>query len=62
MRRHGQNRGGSLYLSVIAVSYLLTGISQMYLCILKNSGRAAKSSMISATNKKYRWVKDLTVS
>ena len=50
MRRHGQNRGGSLYLSVIAVSYLLTGISQMYLCILKNSGRAAKSSMISATS------------
>lgn len=35
-------RGGSLYLRVIAVSYLLTGISQMYLCILKNSGRAAK--------------------
>lgn len=25
-------RGGSLYLRVIAVSYLLTGISQMYLC------------------------------
>jgi len=43
-------RGGSLYLRVIAVSYLLTGISQMYLCILKNSGRAAKSSMISATS------------
>ena len=43
-------RGGSLYLRVIAVSYLLTGSSQMYLCILKNSGRAAKSSMISATS------------
>lgn len=43
-------RGGSLYLRVIAVCYLLTGISQMYLCILKNSGRAAKSSMISATS------------
>lgn len=43
-------RGGSLYLRVIAVSYLLTGISQMYLCILKNSGRAAKSSMNSVTS------------
>ena len=43
-------RGGSVYLRVIAVSYLLTGISQMYLCILKNSGRAGKSSMISATS------------
>ena len=42
--------GGSVYLRVIAVSYLLTGISQMYLCILKNSGRAGKSSMISATS------------
>ena len=42
--------GGYLYLRVIAVSYLLTGISQMYLCILKNSDRAAKSSMISATS------------
>lgn len=46
----GLDQGGSLYLRVIAVSYLLTGISQMYLCILKNSGRAAKSSMISATS------------
>lgn len=42
--------GGARYLRVIAVSYLLTGVSQMYLCILKNSGRAARSSLISATS------------
>lgn len=36
-------RGGSLYLRVIAVSYLLTGISQMYLCILKTVAERQKA-------------------
>lgn len=37
-------RGGSLYLRVIAVSYLLTGISQMYLCILKTAAERQKAA------------------
>ncbi len=40
--------GGAEYLRLVAPSYLLTGISQIYLCILKNSGRAKKSSLISS--------------
>lgn len=38
---------GAVYLRTVALSYLLTGISQVYLCILKNSGKAAKSSIIT---------------
>lgn len=41
---------GAIYLRVVSVSYLLTGISQIYLCILKNSGKAAKSTIISSTS------------
>ncbi len=40
--------GGSEYLRLVAPSYLFTGISQIYLCILKNSGRARTASVISA--------------
>lgn len=40
---------GALYLRVVSVAFLLTGISQIYLCMLKNSGKAAKSSLISST-------------
>ncbi len=40
--------GGSKYLRLVAPSYLLSGISQIYLCILKNSDRAKKSSIISS--------------
>ncbi len=40
--------GGAEYLRLVAPSYLLTGISQIYLCILKNSGRAKKASIISS--------------
>ncbi|MDO4608623.1 MAG: MATE family efflux transporter [Clostridia bacterium] len=40
--------GGAEYLRLVAPSYLLTGISQIYLCTLKNSGRAKKSSIISS--------------
>ncbi len=41
-------RGGAEYLRLVAPSYLLTGISQIYLCTLKNSGRAKKASLISS--------------
>lgn len=41
---------GARYLRVVAVSYLLTGISQMNLCVLKNCGKAAKASLISSVS------------
>ncbi len=41
-------KGGSEYLRLVAPSYLLTGISQIYLCTLKNSSRAKKASLISS--------------
>ncbi len=40
--------GGAEYLRLVAPSYLLTGISQIYLCTLKNSGRAKNASLISS--------------
>jgi putative MATE family efflux protein len=39
---------GSSYLRIVGVSYLLSGISQIYLCALKNSGRAFRSMIISS--------------
>lgn len=42
--------GGSVYLRVVAVSYLFTGISQIYLCILKNTGYAMKSMVIGSSS------------
>lgn len=41
--------GGVVYLQASSVSYLLCGISQIYLCIMKNSGHAVKSTVISST-------------
>lgn len=41
-------QGGAVYLRVVAASYLLTGISQIYLCLLKNTGHAIKSTVISS--------------
>ncbi len=41
-------RGGAEYLRLVAPSYLFTGIAQIYLCALKNSGRAKKASIISS--------------
>lgn len=41
---------GAVYLRAVSVSYFLTGISQIYLCILKNSGKAGRSSVISSTS------------
>ncbi len=40
--------GGTTYLRTVSLSFLLTGISQVYLCILKNTGKAAKASVISS--------------
>lgn len=42
--------GGAYYLRTVSLSFLLTGISQIYLCILKNSGRAARASLISSVS------------
>lgn len=39
---------GGEYLQAVSLSYLFCGISQVYLCIMKNSGRTAKSSLISS--------------
>ena len=40
---------GTDYLRIVSVTYLMCGISQIYLCIMKNSGFAAKSMVISST-------------
>lgn len=40
--------GGAKYLRTVSLSFFLTGVSQIYLCILKNTGKAAKSSVISS--------------
>ena len=40
---------GTEYLRIVSVTYLMCGISQIYLCIMKNSGLAAKSMVISST-------------
>ncbi|MDD2980804.1 MAG: MATE family efflux transporter [Hespellia sp.] len=39
---------GTLYLRIVGITYLLCGISQIYLCIVKNCGQAAKSMWISS--------------
>lgn len=39
---------GALYLRAVSAAFLLTGISQIYLCVMKNSGKAAKASVISS--------------
>lgn len=40
---------GSMYLRAVSLSYLLCGISQIYLILLKNTGHANISSRISST-------------
>ncbi|BCN31111.1 MATE family efflux transporter [Anaeromicropila herbilytica] len=40
---------GSAFLRVVSISYLLSGISQIYLCMLKNMECASKSTLISST-------------
>lgn len=41
---------GSEYLRAVSLSYFLTGISQMYLCVMKNSGRARLSTLVSTVS------------
>lgn len=38
---------GAVYLRDVSWSYLLGGVSQIYLCIMKNSGRVLKSTLFS---------------
>ncbi len=40
--------GGAEYLRLVSPAYLLTGISQIYLCTLKNSGKAKTASVIGS--------------
>lgn len=42
--------GGIHYLRVVSVSYLLTGVSQIYLCVMKNCRKATKASLISSVS------------
>lgn len=42
--------GGAVYLKTVSLSFLLTGISQIYLCALKNTGKAAKVGLISSAS------------
>lgn len=41
---------GDDYLRVMGVSYFLMGISQVYLCIMKNCGKASGSALISSVS------------
>ena len=40
---------GAEYLKSVCWSYLLIGVSQIYLCIMKNSGRTLKSTIFSSS-------------
>ena len=40
---------GIPYLRIVSFSYLLMGFSQIYLCIMKNSGRTLRSTIYSST-------------
>lgn len=40
---------GAVYLRTVSAGFFLTGVSQVYLCILKNSGKAGKASVIGST-------------
>lgn len=40
---------GIPYLRIVGISYLFTSVSQMYLCIMKNIGKALLSTIISST-------------
>ncbi|MBO4887350.1 MAG: MATE family efflux transporter [Firmicutes bacterium] len=39
---------GAGYLRVVSLNYLLTGVTEIFLCVLKNTDRAKKSSLISS--------------
>ena len=41
---------GAEYLQIVGFSYVPLGLSQMYLCIMKNSGKTAKSTLIGSSS------------
>ncbi len=41
-------QGGAQYLHIVSPAYLLTGVSQVYLCLLKNTDDAKSAGVISA--------------
>lgn len=41
---------GAVYLRVVSPAFLLTGISQIFICIIKNTDRAATASVISSSS------------
>lgn len=41
---------GAVYLRIAGISYVPLGLSQMYLCIMKNSGKTAKSTVIGSSS------------
>lgn len=41
---------GAVYLRAVSWSYLLAGISQIYLCIMKNSGRTLRSTVYGSVS------------
>ncbi len=43
-------RSGAEYLHTVSWSYLFAAVSQIYLCIMKNSGRTLKSTIYSMTS------------
>ena len=43
-------QAGIPYLRIVSVSYLFMGFSQIYLCIMKNSGKTAKSTLIGSSS------------
>lgn len=42
-------RSGILYLRILGISYLMCGVSQICLCMMKNCGQAFKSMVISSS-------------
>lgn len=44
----GLIEGGAVYLRAVSLSFFLTGIAQIYLCIIKNTGGAMAASAISS--------------
>lgn len=41
---------GAVYLRIAGISYVPLGLSQIYLCIMKNSGKTAKSTVIGSSS------------
>ena len=41
---------GASYLRIVGASYIPSGISQIYLCIMKNSGKTGKSTVIGSSS------------